>query len=151
MIRKITKEDRNTFLIFAKAFYTSEAVCHSIPQSYHIATFQQLMESDTYAQGYIIEYQGKSVGYALTAKTFSQEAGGMVLWIEELFILPEYRGKGLGTEFFAYIQKNEAPALARLRLEVEPDNQKAMRLYERMGFKPLAYQQMIKEPADNAE
>ncbi len=145
MIRKITKADRNTFLIFTKAFYASEAVCHPVPQSYHVKTFEQLMESDAYAQGYIIEYAGKPVGYALTAKTFSGEAGGYVVWIEELFILPGYRNKGLGSEFFEYVKQHIEPEVARIRLEVEPDNTNAMRLYKKMGFEPLPYQQMVKE------
>ena len=145
MIRPITKADRNTFLIFAKAFYASEAVAHTVPQSHHLKTFEQLMENDTYARGYMIETAGKPVGYALTAKTFSQEAGGMVVWIEELFILPQYRGKGLGTEFFKYVKETIEPHVARVRLEVEPDNAAAIRLYQRMGFENLPYRQMVKE------
>jgi ribosomal protein S18 acetylase RimI-like enzyme len=145
MIRQITKSDRNTFLIFAKAFYSSSAVAHTIPQSHHLKTFEQLMESDTYAQCYMIEQLGKPVGYALTAKTFSQEAGGMVVWIEELFILPQYRDKGLATEFFTFLKQNVEPHVARLRLEVSPDNADALRLYERLGFEELPYKQMVKE------
>jgi GNAT superfamily N-acetyltransferase len=103
------------------------------------------MESDTYAKGYIMELGGKPVGYALTAKTFSQEAGGLVVWIEELFVLPQYRDKGLATEFFAYLKQNVEPHVARLRLEVSPENAAAMRLYERMGFEKLPYEQMVKE------
>jgi len=145
MIRPITKADRNTFLIFAKAFYSSSAVCHSIPQSHHIKTFDQLMASDAYAQCYIIEHNGKPVGYALTAKTFSQEAGGMVLWIEELFLLPTYRNLGLGTEFFQYVKQYIEPTVSRIRLEVEPQNTDAIRLYQRRGFDVLPYMQMVKE------
>ncbi|MBR3844433.1 MAG: GNAT family N-acetyltransferase, partial [Clostridia bacterium] len=96
MIRTITKEDKNIFLILAKAFYSSPAVAHKVPTLHHMVTFEQLMKNNTYADGYMTEHSGKVVGYALTAKTFSQEAGGMVVWIEELFILPEYRNKGLG-------------------------------------------------------
>ena len=145
MIRPITKADRNTFIIFSKAFYSSTAVCHTIPQAYHLKTFEHLMESNTYAQGYIIEYANKPVGYALTAKTFSQEAGGYVIWIEELFILPPYRNKGLGTEFFQFVKQHLEPPVARIRLEVGPTNTAAIRLYEKMGFQVLPYTQMTKE------
>ena len=35
-------------------------------------------------------------GYALLAKTFSQEAGGLVVWLDEMYVRPAYRSKGLG-------------------------------------------------------
>ena len=145
MIRKIEKSDKKIYTAFAEAFYHSNAVDHAVPESHYTVTFDELMSSDRYAEGYILEYNGKPVGYALTAKTFSQEAGGMVVWIEELFVLPEYRGKGLGTEFFEFVKKHIEPDAARIRLEIEPDNTDAIRLYERMGFKTLPYRQMIKE------
>ena len=145
MIRPIAKEDKNIFLILAKAFYSSPAVAHTVPTKHHVITFDQLMTDNTYAQGYMIEYNGKVVGYALTAKTFSQEAGGLVIWLEELFILPEYRNKGLGKEFFGFMKETIEPHVARIRLEVEPDNTDAIRLYEQMGFESLPYLQMVKE------
>lgn len=145
MIRPITKEDKQTFLILAKAFYSSPAVAHSVPTKHHLVTFEQLMKDDTYASCYMIEYNRKTVGYALLAKTFSQEAGGLVVWIEELFILPEYRNKGLGKEFFTFVKETIEPHVSRIRLEVEPDNTDAIRLYEQMGFEVLPYRQMVKE------
>ncbi len=145
MIREITKADRNTYLLFAQSFYSLGAVAHPIPRSHLVATFDHLMESDTYAKAYMIEYAGKAAGYALTAKTFSQEAGGYVVWIEELFISPTYRGKGLATEFLTFVKQNIEPTVARVRLEVTEHNQNAIRLYQKFGFEFLPYQQMIKE------
>lgn len=145
MIRPLIKEDKNIFLILAKAFYSSPAVAHTVPTKHHIATFEELMRSNTYAECYMIESGGKAVGYALLAKTFSQEAGGLVVWIEELFLLPEYRNKGLGTEFFKFLKETIEPHVARIRLEVEPENIDAIRLYKQMGFDILPYQQMVKE------
>ena len=37
---------------------------------------------------------------------------------------------------------------ARYRLEIEPDNDRARALYERLGFEALPYCQMIREKAD---
>ena len=77
------------------------------------------------------------------AKTFSQESGGMVTWIEELFLLKEYRGGGRGTEMVRFIETH-FPA-SRFRLEAEPDNEKAIRLYKRLGYTELPYVQYVKE------
>ena len=145
-IRKITSEDRDFFIAASKAFYASAAVAHDVPASYHLTTFEELMNSEVYQSGYILAVDGASVGYALVSKTFSREAGGTVWWLEELYILPEYRGKGLGHSYFDFIEKAAAEnGVRRLRLEVEPDNTRAAKLYSDLGYKPLNYSQMLKE------
>lgn len=145
MIRKITANDKDIFIHFAKDFYSSEAVCHKIPEEYYIRTFNELMRSDAYAQCYIFEDDGKTVGYALTAKTFSQEAGGMVIWIEEIYVVPHMRCKGMGKEFFRYIYSVIDESVTRIRLEICPDNKRAALLYKNAGFENMEYLQMVNE------
>lgn len=144
MIRPITSQDKEIFLELTRHFYHSDAVLHPIPEEYHQKTFAELVRTDVYALGYLLEYAGKPAGYALLAKTFSQEAGGYVLWLDELYVLPDYRSKGLGREFFQFLE-DTFPETARIRLEVEAENIRAIALYEKMGFISLPYRQMIKD------
>ena len=83
-------------------------------------------------------------GYALLAHTWSQESGGDVIWVEELYVLPQFRGKGLGTAFFEELRR-KYPHASRFRLELEPDNERAEKLYRKMGFDFLEYCQMVKD------
>ena len=144
MIRTITQQDYEEYMTMATEFYNSDAVLHSIPKSHIEKTFTEITTSDRYAEGYIFEYNGLSVGYALIAKTFSQEAGGIVIWIEELYVREEYRSKGMGKAFFDFIDKKTKDTAVRLRLEVEDENERAIALYEQMGFHRLNYSQMYK-------
>lgn len=141
MIRKINKTDKDFYINSVKAFYSSDAVLHNIPDENITKTFEELMQSETYIECYIFEKEEKRVGYALLAKTFSQEAGGEVLWIDEIYILPQYRSQGIGSQFFEYLKTNTN--VARLRLEFCPNNEKAIEIYKRQGFQPLRYGQMI--------
>ena len=84
-----------------------------------------------------------TAGYAQIARTYSQEAGGPVVWIEELYVKPGYRGRGIGNAFFDLLEKTY-PDAARFRLEVEEENEGAVRLYERRGYRFIPYRQMIK-------
>lgn len=143
MIRKLTKDDKELYMYFTELFYNSDAVLHPVPEKNRENTFNELMRSEDYAQCYILEYENKPVGFALLAKTFSQEVGGIVIWIEELYVLEEYRGRGLGKEFFSFVEENIPNS--RLRLEIEPDNQRAKKLYESLGFRVLDYKQMVKD------
>lgn len=142
MIRKYSEADRDTVLEMMKEFYKSPAVCHDIPLKNMLTTLDEAQNNSPYMDIYILEYDKKPAGYALNAYTYSNEAGGKVVWIEEIFIRGEYRGKGLGREYLQYIKDNYGE-FARIRLEVEDSNDGATRLYKREGFQPLEYKQYI--------
>ena len=139
-IRKITPADRELYLQLLWEFYHSEAVLHPVPADHMERSFDELMRSEDYLQCCILEQDGETAGYALLAKTWSVEAGGVVVWLEELYIRTAFRGQGTGSAFLEYM-KREIPA-ARYRLEVEPDNHQAKALYGRHGFEIFPYQQM---------
>ena len=143
MFRKISAKDKNEYLSMAKEFYSSPAVSHNIPDQFIEKTFEELMKSDTYADCIIFEDNENVLGYCLLAKTFSQEAGGYVIWIEEIFIKEKYRSNGVGKKFFEYLKENYT--FSRLRLETEKSNNKAIKLYKSLGFQELEYLQFIKE------
>ncbi len=145
MIRKLTENDRELYIEMAREFYHSDAVLHPVPDAFFERTVQEALRSDAYAEIYLFELDGRPAGYGLTAKTFSQEAGGMVLWIEEIYIREAFRSRGLGRDFFAYLEETQGPGLARFRLEVEEGNRGAVSLYKRLGYQVLDYVQMIKD------
>lgn len=147
MIRRIGQEDRARYVALAQAFYHSDAVLENIPEENIQAAFDEMMRSRQYLEGFfLLAEDGAVAGYALVAKSFSQEAGGMVLWVDELYLLPEYRSLGLGREFFDFVQEHLSASVRRIRLEVEGDNVKAISLYRRLGFEYLPYRQMILDP-----
>lgn len=142
MFRKITSEnDWELYSHYADVFYHTDAVNAPVPAENYRATFDEMLLRDTYVEGYIFEYEDVPCGFALLSKTFSQEAGGLSITIEEIYIDPAYRSKGLATDFFEWL-KRESGAM-RLRLEVEDYNVGAKKLYERMGFELLPYLQMV--------
>lgn len=146
MIRELKKEDYEIYMQMTEEFYDSEAVLHPVPESYRKAGWDELMRSDAYLKCFIIEREDNLVvGYALISYTFSPEAGGKAVWLEELFIREKYRCQGYGKEFFKYAEKEIEPNVKRMRLEIEPDNDRAEKLYKSMGFKNLNYAQMVKD------
>ena len=142
-VRGLTETDRNEYLSMAEEFYSSPAVLHTVPRSHFERTFDDLMHGDPYSRALITEADGKAAGYIRLAVTRSQEAGGDVVWIDEVYVRPSARGLGLGTLLISEAVKR-FPA-ARYRLELEPDNTAARRLYERLGFASLGYAQMYKD------
>jgi GNAT superfamily N-acetyltransferase len=144
MIRKFVPEDREDYIRFSTEFYNSSAVDMPVPREHFEQGFDEMMRSDVYVQGYMLVCDGNNVGYCVTMKTYSVEAGGITIWIDELFVLEEYRSKGLGRELFKYIEENGDKKLRRIRLEVELENGRAISLYKKMGFEPAPYDGMWK-------
>lgn len=145
MIRRFEEKDREMYIDMAREFYHSDAVLHPVPDSHFEKTADEALRCGGCAGIYILEYDSEPAGYALTARSFSQEAGGMVLWIEEIYIRDKYRSKGLGREFFDYADKNRGEDTVRIRLEAEADNTRALSLYRKLGYEVLDYVQMIKD------
>ena len=144
MIRKFVPEDREDYIRFSTEFYNSSAMDKPVPREHFEQGFDEMMRSDVYVQGYMLVCDGNNVGYCVTMKTYSVEAGGITIWIDELFVLEEYRAKGLGRELFKYIEDNGDKKLRRVRLEVELENGRAISLYKKMGFEPAPYDGMWK-------
>ncbi len=144
MIRKMIESDRDFFLRSANEFYHSDAVEKPLPLSRLNANFDEVLRSDVYLEGLILEYNKEPAGYCMMAKTFHTEAG-MTLWIEDIYILEQFRGKGLGSELFRYLNENYAPHFNRFRLEAEEDNEAAVSLYKKNGFRKLEYTSMVKD------
>ncbi|WP_156300424.1 GNAT family N-acetyltransferase [Streptobacillus canis] len=143
-IRKIKLEDKDIFLKMSKEFYSSEAVLHTVDEQNFVNTFNELINRDTYTECFIIESQDKVAGYCLISKTYSQEVGGMVLLIEELLILDGFRSLGIGKKVFEYLFERYSE-YKRFRLEVDFGNEKATKLYKKLGFEELNYLQMVIE------
>ena len=65
--------------------------------------------------------------------------GGTVVWIENLFVMPEMRSRGIATRAIGLAEEiagrdMQAPAIS---MDVIPQNQAAMRLYHALGYDTL--------------
>jgi GNAT superfamily N-acetyltransferase len=76
------------------------------------------------------------VGYALLVAFWSNELGGDVCEVDELYVTPDFRGRGHGAALFEAIERGDvwpAPVVA-VALGITPGNTRARRLYERLGL-----------------
>jgi GNAT superfamily N-acetyltransferase len=143
VIRELKEQDKEQFILMVDEFYHSEAVLHAIPKENILNTFNEVISGSPYAKVYIFEEQGEIAGYGQISLTYSNEAGGMAVWIEELYILERFRGLGLGSTFLNFIKEEYASKAKRFRLEICESNKAAEKLYLRKGYTPLDYKQML--------
>ena len=141
-IRNMRREDAECVISMMRGFYASPAVFTNGSEEIFKNDVENCINDNPYLEGYIIEDTESTIGYAMVAKSFSTEFGKRCIWIEDLYIKEEYRGYGIGKTFLDFIEARYADAI--LRLEVEEENERAMKLYKKCGFTPLPYVEMKK-------
>jgi len=85
---------------------------------------------------YVAEIDNKVVASLLTTYEWSDWRNGLVLWIQSVYVLPEYRGQGIYKKMYQFL-KNKVesdPGLLGLRLYVEKNNFIAQKVYHNSGM-----------------
>jgi ribosomal protein S18 acetylase RimI-like enzyme len=83
----------------------------------------------------VVEAAGTVSGYALLVPFYSNEFGGVVCEVDELYVRPLARGRGLGRALFTAIDEGRFGSFVATALGVTPGNDRARALYERIGFR----------------
>lgn len=141
-IREITEKDKACILQMMRVFYSSPAVFTNGSEEIFIRDIEACAQGSPYVEGYVFGGDEELQGYAMIAKSYSTEFGKPCIWIEDLYIQEKYRGLGLGKRFMEFIEQKYPDYL--FRLEVEEENERAVRLYEKRGFTRLPYVEMKK-------
>ena len=142
-IRKMTAGDKQAVIEMMRVFYTSPAVFSNGSENIFIQDIEACTGENPYLDGYIFAApdSGEIQGYGMVAKSFSTEFGKPCAWIEDIYIKDSYRGLGIGSRFIEHVKKTYAGCV--IRLEVEEENERAVKVYEKNGFHVLPYMEMI--------
>ncbi len=140
-IRKILREDTAAVLKMMRTFYNSATVITNGSEKIFAANIENCLGSSNFIEGFVFLADEKIIGYGMLAKGYSTEFGGECIWIEDIFIEAEYRGRGYGTKFIEYVKEIYPNKI--LRLETEHENLSALNVYKNLGFKELPYLELV--------
>jgi ribosomal protein S18 acetylase RimI-like enzyme len=94
-----------------------------------------LLEDPSHGAVWVFREDGRAVGYLVVTHGYSLEFDGRIAVIDEVYTVPEMRGRGLGARALALAEEHcRRHGIAALRLEVHQENRRALALYERNGF-----------------
>ena len=133
--------DSEIVLDMMRRFYNSPALITNGSEEIFAANVENILSGSTCAEGFVFVDAKKIIGYGIIARGYSTEFGGECIWLEDIFIEAEYRGRGIGSKFIQYVKARYPDKI--LRLETEHDNADALKLYKRLGFKELPYLEMV--------
>jgi GNAT superfamily N-acetyltransferase len=100
------------------------------------------------ARGFILvaRENGRVVGVAYVATILSMEHCGLVAWLEELYVTPDCRHRGIGTALMTEVLKRARDAgIVAIDLEVDAMQSRAIAFYQRIGFRRLERSRWVKE------
>lgn len=98
----------------------------------------QAVKSGSQVRLFVAEEQNQIVGYAVFIKAFSVEFFGIYGEIDEIYVEPQFRNKGIGTAFIKFIENlARSQNCQALYTVATPKNKKAQILYEKLGFSAI--------------
>ena len=135
-IEPATVDDTPLVLKFIKGLAEYEGLEHEV-----VATEEGLrkaMFGPKPSAEAVIGYSGdEPVGFALFFHTFSTFLGSSSLYLEDLFVLPEWRGKGLGRQLLSHLARIALDRdCQRLEWSVLDWNEPSIRFYQGLGAIP---------------
>lgn len=100
-----------------------------------IENLKLLLDNPHHGKLWIIKQNDSLAGYTFLGFGFSFEFKGRDAFVDELFILPEFQGQGIGKNAIDFIIKEAKKAgIKALHLEAEHHNERGLRLYRNKGF-----------------
>ncbi|MGE4585845.1 MAG: GNAT family N-acetyltransferase [Mangrovibacterium sp.] len=90
---------------------------------------------------YVAEKNRQLIGSLLTTYEWSDWRNGTVLWIQSVYVLPEFRRKGIYRALYGHIRElvDNTQELKGIRLYTDKNNKTAQRVYERLGMSDEHY------------
>ncbi len=134
LYRPMTAADRESVAGMIAQFYQEAGEGENMNAGKIHLTFVRLAAHPESGSVFVFERSGALVGYSILINYWSNEYGGNLLTIDELYTLPEWRGQRIGTNFVHHLILENMGDFVVLRLEVLPYNRRALRLYEKLGF-----------------
>ncbi len=136
-LRKAVVADAGEILRLVRALADYEKLLHEVTATE--ADFREMMFGPhPSAHAVLAEVDGAVVGMALYYYTFSTFMGRCDLFLEDLFVMPEHRGHGIGLALFRHLAGiARAEQCRRIEWRVLNWNQPSIDFYRRIGAKPL--------------
>ncbi|MDX1781094.1 MAG: GNAT family N-acetyltransferase [Thalassovita sp.] len=126
-------DDLDRLLPLVRAFQDEHGITRNDED--RVAGLEPILAGSPHGVAYLIGPQRAPIGYVVISFGWSLEFGGMDGFVDEIYLRPSVRGRGIGSEILTALPKALAGAgLKALHLEVKRDDEKTRRFYSRLRF-----------------
>lgn len=136
-IRKATLQDVPLILQFIRDLAEFERLLDQVTATEELIR-SALFGNPPLAEALIGEMEGHPAGFALFFHNFSTFLGKPGLYVEDVYVDPAYRGRGLGRAFFLHLAAlARERGCGRMEWAVLDWNERAITFYRNLGARPL--------------
>jgi GNAT superfamily N-acetyltransferase len=133
LIRLATLTDVDALVGLMRQFYAESNF--SLSEQSASRAFEALLDDSRLGQVWMIEYDGHPAGFVVLTVSFSMEYGGLRGFVDDFFVAPQYRHRGLGHAALEEVKRAcRRRGVRALMVETGPDNDAALNAYRRAGF-----------------
>lgn len=132
-MRKASPEDGPRLVALMSEFYAEGG--YPLNHQRAAEAFAALLADERLGHVWFIQADSKDVGHVVVTLCFSMEYGGLIAFVDDLFVRPAFRRAGLGAAALAEVRAFCAKRGVRaLFVETGRDNVAAQAVYRRAGF-----------------
>ena len=132
-----TRNDLSLILALIKELAEYERLADEVVATEEVLS-ETLFGERPFAEVVLAYYDGEPVGYALYFHSYSTFLGRPGLYLEDLFVRPAVRGKGIGKALLAFVAHVASErSCGRLEWSVLNWNEPAIGFYKSLGAKPM--------------
>ena len=133
-IRTATPADAPTLIPLVGQYWRFEAIEGFDPA--RVASLLKRVLSDSkLGHAWLATVDGAPAGYLLAVYVFSLEHQGLTAEIDELFVVPQYRGLGLGGRLLETAEETfRGSGCTNVSLQIGRDNNEARAFYRAKGY-----------------
>ncbi len=135
LVREINYENREDVHSLIQMLHDfQQGIRKTAPLPVDAAVVESLRQLG-HAKVYLCEVDGNRAGMAICFRGFSTFHNKELLNVHDLYVRPQYQGKGLGGKMLDFIEQDcRAMGFCRVTLEVSGDNAGALGLYRKKGY-----------------
>lgn len=144
-VRPFTEKDAAEIQSMVSALYREDPSTQCVTAKNIRRTIREFMQHPDKGRIFIIAVGREVVGYAIVVHFWSNEYGGNIAYIDELYLKPAWRSRGLGGAVLEHFASMRNPKFKGLHLETTPANHRARTFYMRHGFSPVRNQHLFRK------
>src|SRR5690554_4299944 len=106
LVREAVPEDIDLLVTMMSEFYAESGFPLDARRAR--SAFEELLHNPVYGRPFLVALDGEDAGYLVLTLTYSMEYGGLAAFIDDFYVRPAFRGRGVGSAVLAAVRDRAA-------------------------------------------